>query len=154
MRVQDLLKPEAVKVVGKEISKKRALQQLAERAADVYGVDASSAFSALQDRENLGPTGVGNGVAIPHARLDGLDHVVGVFCRFEKPMDYEAVDKQPVDLIFALLAPADSGVDHLKALAAVSRLLRETTVRGKLRANADDSAIYSILTEETANQAA
>ncbi len=94
----------------------------------VYGLDTSETVDALQERESLGPTGVGHGVALPHARLEGLDHVVGVFIRFEKPLDFDAVDRQPVDLVFALFAPKDSGVDHLKALALVSRTMRDATV--------------------------
>ncbi len=154
MELTDILKPEAVKIVGKPASKKRILQDMAARAAVVYGIDADSAFDALQERESLGPTGVGDGVAIPHARIDGLERVVGVFYRLEKPLDYDSVDRQPVDLIFALFAPVDSGVDHLKALACVSRMLRAPATRSKLRANNDDSTLYAILTEIAAIRAA
>ena len=127
---------------------------MAEKAGDVYGIDAEQAFSALQEREALGPTGVGDGVAIPHARLEGLDRVIGVFRRLEKPVDYDAVDRQPVDLVFALFAPVNSGVEHLKALALISRLLRDAANRSKLRSNEDASTLYAILTEVAAHRAA
>ncbi len=154
MELLDILKPEAVKYVGKTVSKKRVLQDLSTRAAAVYDIDADLAFDALQERENLGPTGVGEGVALPHARIAGLDSVVGVFTRLEKPLDYESVDRQPVDLVFALFAPVNSGVDHLKALACVSRLLRDPSTRSKLRANIDENTIFAILTEVAAHKAA
>jgi len=111
-------------------------------------------LDALLDRETLGPTGVGNGIALPHARLEGLDSVVSVFVRLEKPMDFGAVDRQPVDLIFALFAPQNAGVDHLKALALVSRTLRDSSICAKLRANSSTSTLHTILTEGPASQAA
>ncbi|MGB8622825.1 MAG: PTS sugar transporter subunit IIA [Paracoccaceae bacterium] len=154
MELSRILKPEAVKVFGTLSSKKRLFQELGEVAASVYGLDPSEVVDALQDRESLGPTGVGHGVALPHARLEGLEDVVGAFLRLEKPLDFDAVDKQPVDLIFALFAPKDSGVDHLKALALVSRTLRDSTVCGKLRANADPATLHAVLTESPASQAA
>jgi PTS system nitrogen regulatory IIA component len=109
---------------------------------------------ALLERETLGPTGVGNGVALPHARVQGLDEVVGAFILLEKPIDFEAVDRQPVDLVFALFAPEDAGVEHLKALALVSRTLRDPGLCAKLRANPDAGMIYTILTEFEAVKAA
>jgi PTS system nitrogen regulatory IIA component len=102
----------------------------------------------------MGPTGVGHGVALPHARLHGLDRVVGVFMRLEKPMDFDAVDRMPVDLIFALFAPQGQGVEHLKALAIVSRTLRDETMRAKLRSNSDPAALHAVLTENRSTQAA
>ncbi|TCO69938.1 PTS sugar transporter subunit IIA [Rhodovulum euryhalinum] len=155
MQLSTLLKPEAVRVFGTMSSKKRLFQELGEVAQTVYGLSASEAVNALQERESLGPTGVGHGVALPHARLAGLDNVRGAFIRLEKPIDFGAVDRQPVDLIFALFAPQDSGVDHLKALALVSRTLRDATVCGKLRANTDPATLHAVLTEaQTSNQAA
>ena len=115
-------------------------------SVNIYGVDAAQTLDALQERETLGPTGVGHGVAVPHARLHGLDRVVGLFLRLEKPLDFDAVDRQPVDLIFALLAPKNSGVDHLKALALVSRTLRNGETCAKLRANSDPAALHAVLT--------
>ncbi|MFN6951404.1 MAG: PTS sugar transporter subunit IIA, partial [Albidovulum sp.] len=125
MDLATLLKPAAVRVLGHVTSKKRLFQDLAEIAHAVYGLDTTETLDALQERESLGPTGVGHGVALPHARLHGLDHVVGVFLRLEKPLDFDAVDRQPVDLVFALFAPKGTGVEHLKALAQVSRTLRD-----------------------------
>ena len=154
MELSSILKPEAVKAIGTMSSKKRLFQHLGEVAASAYGLSASDAVDALQERESLGPTGVGHGVALPHARLEGVTEVVGTFLRLEKPMDFEAVDRQPVDLVFALFAPVDSGVEHLKALALVSRTMRDASVCAKLRANEDPAALHAVLTEEQATQAA
>lgn len=145
MQISDILSPAAVRTMSQTTSKKRLFQEIAEQARAVYGVDAAQTLDALQERETLGPTGVGNGVALPHARLHGLDRVVGLFLRLEKPLDFDAVDRQPVDLIFALLAPKSSGVDHLKALALVSRTLRDQDLRAKLRANEDPVALHAML---------
>lgn len=145
MQLSEILKPGAVRAIGQVTSKKRLFQELAELAHAEYGLNASEVLDALQERESLGPTGVGQGVALPHARLHGLDKVVGMFIRLEKPLDFDAVDRQPVDLIFALLAPETSGVDHLKALALVSRTLRDAELRGKLRANDDPVALHAVL---------
>ena len=125
MDLSSLLKPEAVRVLSDISSKKRLLQSIADMAEGLIGLPMSQIFDALQERESLGPTGVGNGVALPHARLSALTKVHGAFIRLEKPVDFEAADKQPVDLVFALFAPTDTGVDHLKALALVSRTLRD-----------------------------
>lgn len=154
MQVADLLQPKAVKVVGHLTSKKRLFQDLGDLAAAVYGLSARGAVEALQERENLGPTGVGHGIALPHARVEGLDKVRGVFLKLEKPIEFGSVDKQPVDLVFALFAPRESGVEHLKALALVSRTMRESGICTKLRANSDVATLYAILTETRANQAA
>ncbi|MCT8331361.1 PTS sugar transporter subunit IIA [Albidovulum sediminis] len=154
MELSSLLKPAAVKVFGHVTSKKRLFQDLADIAHTVYGLNASETVDALQERESLGPTGVGHGVALPHARLHGLDRVVGVFMRLEKPMDFDSVDRQPVDLVFALFAPKDSGVEHLKALALVSRTMREAATCAKLRANSDTAALHAVLTEARPSQAA
>ena len=111
-------------------------------------------MEALLDRESLGPTGVGNGVALPHARLGELGDVVGAFIRLDKPIEFESVDRQPVDLVFALFAPEDAGVSHLKALAMVARTLREPSVCAKLRANDDPAKLHTIMTEAQAARAA
>lgn len=145
MQLSEILKPGAVRAIGQVTSKKRLFQELSELAHAEYGLNASEVLDALQERESLGPTGVGQGVALPHARLHGLDKVVGMFIRLEKPLDFDAVDRQPVDLVFALLAPETSGVDHLKALALVSRTLRDGELRGKLRANDDPVALHAVL---------
>ncbi|KGJ04335.1 PTS lactose transporter subunit IIC [Paracoccus halophilus] len=145
MQISDILSPAAVRTMSQITSKKRLFQEIAEQARAVYGVDSIQTLDALQERESLGPTGVGHGVALPHARLHGLDRVVGLFLRLEKPLDFDAVDRQPVDLIFALLAPKNAGVDHLKALALVSRTLRDQDLRNKLRANEEAVTLHTIL---------
>lgn len=147
MLVSNLLRPDAVKVVGHLTSKKRLFQDLGDVAAAIYGISARDAVAALQERENLGPTGVGHGIALPHARMDKLDTVRGVFFKLEKAIEFGSVDKQPIDLVFALFAPKSSGVDHLKALALVSRTMRQADVCIKLRANSDPATLYAILTE-------
>jgi PTS system nitrogen regulatory IIA component len=154
MELSKLLKPGAVRVVGHLTSKKRLFQELGDVAAQAYGLNASIAVDGLQERESLGPTGVGHGIALPHARLEDLAGIVGIFLRLEKPLDFDSVDRQPVDLIFALFAPKDSGVDHLKALALVSRTMRDPAICAKLRANSDASKLHAILTEGRTNQAA
>jgi nitrogen PTS system EIIA component len=154
MELSEIIGVEAVRAPLKATSKKKLLQDLAEFAEQVYGLSSETVYTALLDREGLGPTGVGRGVAIPHARFEGVDHVVGLFVRLEKPVDFEAIDRQPVDLVFALLAPENAGAEHLKALARVSRTLRSESVCGKLRSTFDPSAIYAILTEGKAEQAA
>ncbi len=154
MELSKILRPDAVKLIAGVSSKKRLLQDLGEIAAGVYGVSARAAIDALMERETLGPTGVGNGIALPHARLKGLDGVIGVFVRLEKPVDFDAVDRQPVDLVFSLFAPVESGVDHLKALALVSRRLRDPATCAKLRSNEDLSALYAVLTEASTSEAA
>jgi PTS system nitrogen regulatory IIA component len=154
MEVSKLLTPSAVRVLGQLTSKKRLFQELGEIAAQAYGLSAAMAIDGLQERETLGPTGVGHGIALPHARLEDLKGIIGVFVRLEKPLDYDSVDRQPVDLIFGLFAPKDSGVDHLKALALVSRTMRDPNVVAKLRANSDPAKLHAILTESRAPQAA
>jgi PTS system nitrogen regulatory IIA component len=154
MELSKLLVPGAVRVIGQLTGKKRLFQELGEIAAQAYGLNASVATDGLQERESLGPTGVGHGIALPHARLDDLDRIVVIFLRLEKPVDYDSVDRQPVDLILGLFAPKESGVDHLKALALVSRTMRDPGICAKLRANSDPSKLHAILTEARANQAA
>ncbi len=154
MDLSKLLIPAAVRVVGQLTSKKRLFQELGELASSAYGLNAATAIDGLQERESLGPTGVGHGIALPHARLEDLSKIIGVFIRLEKPLDYDSVDRQPVDLVFGLFAPKDSGVEHLKALALVSRTMRDANVVSKLRANSDPSKLYAILTESRAIQAA
>jgi len=154
MEVSDILKPEAVKVLAAASSKKRLLHEMGDLAQSAYGLNQIRTVEALTLRENLGPTGVGHGVALPHARLQGLTDVAGTFILLEKPVNFDSVDRQPVDLVFGLFAPEDAGVEHLKALALVSRTLREAAVRAKLRANLDVSTLYTILTEARSAQAA
>ncbi|AXI44678.1 PTS lactose transporter subunit IIC [Sulfitobacter sp. SK012] len=154
MNFEKLLIPKAVKVVTSVTSKKRLLSELGDFAHEVYDMPAVAAVEALLAREALGPTGVGHGVALPHARIKELDHVVGLFVLLDKPIDFGSVDRQPVDIAFALFAPEEAGVEHLKALALVSRTLRDTATCAKLRANPEASTLYTILTEAEAMQAA
>lgn len=154
MDFSKLLKPEAIKVLSSVSSKKRLLHELGDLAEAAYGLDAGTVVEALIAREALGPTGVGHGVALPHARLAGVTDVVGLFVVLEKPVDFSAVDRQPVDIAFALFAPEEAGVEHLKALALVSRTLRDTSVCDKLRANPDVGKLFAILSDAQDAQAA
>lgn len=154
MQLGTLLKPNAVKSIASCTSKKRLFHDLGELAETSHGLNAGSVIDALIEREGLGPTGVGQGVALPHARLANVDEVIGLFLRLEKPLGFDSVDRQPVDLVFALIAPENAGVDHLKALALVSRTLRDHSICAKLRANSDASTLHAILTEVQSSQAA
>ena len=154
MDMSTILRPEAIRVVTAASSKKRLFHELGGIVETVYGLSPSRAVEALQERENLGPTGVGHGVALPHARLDGLKEVVGAMVLMENPIDFDSVDRQPVDLAFALFAPLDAGVEHLKALALVSRTLRDKSLCTKLRANSDPATLFTIMTESTSVKAA
>ena len=154
MELSQILKPEGVKLLGASSSKKRLFQDLGEIAEQVYGVDAQLVTEGMLEREILGPTGVGNGIALPHARLESVKDVCGIFVRLEKPLEFDAVDRQPVDLVFALFAPIDAGVDHLKALALVSRTLRDAATCTKLRSNESPTILHTILTEAQTSQAA
>ena len=153
MDLSDILSQESVKVLAQATSKKRLLQDLAELASGHFGIDASDVLAALMEREELGPTAVGHGVALPHARLPELTHVMGLFVRLERSLEFGAADRQPVDLVFALFAPEDCGVQHLKALALVSRTLRDPAVRTKLRSNTDPSTLHMVLTAPQAQSA-
>ena len=154
MDLSKLLIPGAVRVLGQLTSKKRLFQELGEVTFQAYGLSSAIVIDGLQERESLGPTGVGNGIALPHARLEEIEKIFGVFIRLEKPLDYESVDRQPVDLVFGLFAPKDSGVEHLKALAQVSRTMRDPGICAKLRANTDPDKLYAILTEARTPQVA
>jgi nitrogen PTS system EIIA component len=154
MELSRLLDPGAVRTFSQLTSKKRLFQELGEIAAQTTKLNAGMVVDGLQERESLGQTGVGSGIALPHARLEDIDRIFGVFVRLEKPLDYDSVDRQPVDLVFALFAPKDSGVEHLKALALVSRTMRDPGVCAKLRANADPLKLHAILTEIRTPQAA
>ncbi len=130
------------------------LQEIAAKARDAYGLKARTVVEGLLAREKLGSTAMGNGVAIPHARLPAMTSIVGLFARLDKPADFEAADGQGVDLIFVLLAPEESGADHLRALARVSRLLRDSALRKKLRETTEPQALYALITEPVASRAA
>ena len=154
MQLNAILQPNAVKTIASCTSKKRLFHDLGELAESAYHLDQTKVIDALIEREGLGPTGVGQGIALPHARLSGVERVCGLFLRLEKAINFDAVDRQPVDLVFALVAPEDAGVEHLKALALVSRTLRDPAICAKLRANSDAATLHTILTEVQATQAA
>ena len=154
MELAHLLTPGAIRVCNGVKSKKRLFQDLAEIAAAAHGINESAAIDALQERESLGPTGVGHGVALPHARIDGIESVRGIFVRLDRRLDYGSGDRAPVDLVFALFAPRDAGVEHLKALALVSRTLRDPAICTKLRANEETDKLFAILTQSADTKAA
>jgi len=154
MNIADLITPQSVIANFRVSSKKQALQELAKKAASLVGQPEKLVFDVLSERERLGTTGVGLGIAIPHGKLPGLDRMTGLFARLDKPVDFEAIDNQPVDLVFLMLAPEDAGADHLKALARVSRLLRDRAVCAKLRGTDNADALYALLTDERASDAA
>ncbi len=146
MEIGDLLGPDSVLAKLRVGSKKQALQELAKRAAAITQLPERQIFDVILERERLGTTGVGGGIAIPHGRLPKLDRIYGIFARLEQPIDFESIDEQPVDLIFMLLAPEAAGADHLKALARVSRMLRDRATTEKLRGSDNAEALYALLT--------
>ncbi|CAO3416086.1 PTS IIA-like nitrogen regulatory protein PtsN [Azospirillum doebereinerae] len=150
----DLITPLAILPNLKAGNKKQALQELARKASELTGQHERAIFDVLLERERLGTTGVGHGIAIPHGKLSSLDRVHGAFARLERPIDFDAIDEQPVDLIFLLLAPEQAGADHLKALARVSRLLRDQSMCEKLRGAQSGDAIYALLTQHEASPTA
>ena len=151
MEIREILAPQAVAAHQRATSRKQLFQEIGARASDTYRVDGRGVFEALLDRERLGSTAMGRGVAAPHARLSDCASIRGVFLRLEKPIPFDAMDDEPVDLVFALLAPENAGADHLRALAKVSRVLRDPAVCAKLRSCADGTAIYSVLTDTTSS---
>src|SRR6476659_10203271 len=153
MLLTDLVAPNAIIPALKVNSKKQVLQELAAKAAELCGHSERTILEILQQREKLGSTGVGNGIAIPHGKLPKLNKLFGVFARLERPIDFEALDGQAVDLVFLLLAPEGAGADHLKALARVARLLRDPDVAHKLRDSRDVEALYSVLALPSATAA-
>lgn len=153
MEIVDLIEPRAVIASLKATSKKQALQELARHAAVITGLGERRIFETLLERERLGTTGVGHGVAIPHGKLSELKRLYGMFARLDKPIDFESIDEQPVDLIFLLLAPEGAGADHLKALARISRLLRNAGMCDKLRGATSADGLYMLLTQSEAQAA-
>ena len=152
--LSDLLGPEAVIAGLVAPNKKTLFQQLAVTAGKLTGMDSRVIVERLVERERLGSTGFGGGVAIPHGKIDGLQNVVGVFARLAAPVDFQAIDDLPVDLVFLLLSPPDSGVEHLKALARVSRRLRDKGFVAKLRGAASPDALYALFAQSDARDAA
>lgn len=154
MALADLLHQDAIIPALRANSKKQLLQELAAKAAKLTGLPEREIFDVVLQRERLGSTGVGNGIAIPHGKLASIKSIAGIFARLEAPVDFEALDDQPVDLVFLLLAPEGAGADHLKALSRIARVLRDQDLVAKLRATDSASAIYSFLNEEQASNAA
>lgn len=154
MDLADLITPEAIFASLRAKTKKQALQELSDKAAKITGLEAREIFEMLMQRERLGSTGVGRGIAIPHGRVPQLNRIVSVFARLPEPIAFDATDNEPVDLIFLLLAPEHAGADHLKALARISRLLRDHSSIEKLRGAQDRAALYAVLTEPAASHAA
>ncbi len=148
MELEQIMTPDSVITGLKVNSKKQVLQELAQKASKVSGLEERSIFDVILERERLGTTGVGNGVAIPHGRMKSIDKVFGFFAKLDSPIDFESVDSKPVDLVFMLLAPEGAGADHLKALAKVSRLLRDDKVCSKIRGSESDDAIFALFSEE------
>ncbi|HXP06743.1 MAG TPA: PTS sugar transporter subunit IIA [Stellaceae bacterium] len=146
LEIADLVTPRSVIAQLRAPTKRQVLQELARRAGTMVGVADRRIYDALTERERLGTTGIGNGVAIPHCRLGELTRLYGLFARLERSIPYEAIDDEPVDLLFLLLAPADAGAEHLKALALVSRLLRDRAMCEKLRGANSADALYALLT--------
>ena len=154
MPLLDFLKPEAIAPSLKVNSKKQALHDLAAQASRFVGRDEREIFDTLLQRERLGSTGIGEGIAIPHGKLPKLDRLFGLLARLDRPIDFEALDGQPADILFLLLAPEGAGADHLKALARVARVLREPGLLDRIRAARDADALYAIITQTSAPQAA
>ncbi|MDE0780396.1 MAG: PTS IIA-like nitrogen regulatory protein PtsN [Alphaproteobacteria bacterium] len=145
MDIEEILQRDAVIANLRATSKKQLLQELSKAAASAFDVDSRLVFDILLERERLGSTGVGSGLAIPHGKLLKLKGLHGMFARLEKPVEFDAIDDQPVDLVFLLLAPEGAGADHLKALARVSRILRDRSFCEKLRGSDNPDAIYALL---------
>ncbi|MBV8118507.1 MAG: PTS IIA-like nitrogen regulatory protein PtsN [Alphaproteobacteria bacterium] len=154
MEIADLITPRGVVSQLRATNKRQALQELAKRAAAITGFSDRAIFEVLIERERLGSTGIGMGIGIPHGKLTGLERFCGIFARLDRPIPFEAIDDQPVDLIFLLLAPENAGADHLKALARISRLLRDRAVCEKLRGTERADALYALLTDMTESDAA
>ena len=154
MSLSDLIARESILPSLKATAKKQALQDLSERAAQVTGLGAREIFDALLQRERLGSTGIGNGIAIPHGKLAKCERIVGVFARLDRAIDFDSLDSAPVDLIFLLLAPEHAGADHLKALARIARVLRDPGMTARLRATRDADGLYSLLTQVQTSHAA
>ena len=152
--LSDLLSPTAVFAGIAAPNKKALFQQLAGHAADLSGVDARLVVDRLVERERLGTTGFGGGIAIPHGKVDSLDHVVGLFVRLAQPIDFQAIDDLPVDLVFVLLSPTDAGVEHLKALSRVSRRLRDRAFVAKLRGAGSPDALHALFAQADTRDAA
>lgn len=154
MPLLDFLSPEAIAPALRAGSKKQALHDIAGQASRLVGRDEREIFDTLLQRERLGSTGIGEGIAIPHGKLPKLDRLFGLFARLERPIDFESIDGEPVDMLFLLLAPEGAGADHLKALARIARILREPGIHQRIRAARDANALYAVLTQDSTPRAA
>lgn len=154
MLLTDLISQRDVFYLSNTTSKKRLFQDISKHFSQILEIDNSYIFSCFQDREKLGHTGMGKGIAIPHTRIEKIESIQGMFIRLEKPINFESLDKQPIDIIFALVAPKEDSTEHLKALAKVSRLLKDNDVCKKLRSTEDNLALFSILIEDIEYKAA
>jgi PTS system nitrogen regulatory IIA component len=154
MEVEDLLSPRAVIAQLRAGNKKQVLLEVARRAAAATGLAERRIYDVLAERERLASTGLGRGLAIPHGKLPELQRLCGIFARLERPIPFDAFDGRPVDLVFALLAPADAGAEHLRALARVSRLLRDDAIREKLRGADNPDALYALLIDRSESHVA
>jgi len=153
MNCSNLMTSDCVIANLRASNKRQVLQELAHKAAALTGQSEDLIYEVLNERERLGTTGIGHGIAIPHGKLPGLEKVYGVFAKLERPVDFDAIDDKPVDLIFLLLAPANCGADHLKALAKVSRMLRDRMLCEKVRGSTTCDAIYALM-NQTENRTA
>tara|TARA_Y100001970_G_C14253351_1_gene873386 strand:- start:466 stop:930 length:465 start_codon:yes stop_codon:yes gene_type:complete len=154
LEIEDILSADRIVISLEAGSKKNALRELAGKAASKTGLEEHEIFEVLMERERLGTTGVGSGIAIPHGKIPDLDHLFGCFAKLDNPVDFDAIDGEPVDLIFLLLAPELVGADHLKALARISRVLRNAAKCDKLRLAKTPERIFSLLTQEAHTHAA
>jgi PTS system nitrogen regulatory IIA component len=154
MSLNDILAPDAIVPAFKAANKKQALQEISEKAGLISGLSAREIFESLLQRERLGSTGVGSGVAIPHGKLPRAGRIFGVFMRLTRPIDWEALDAEPVDLVFLLIAPETAGADHLKALARIARAVRDSSLTTKLRAARDSAALYAMIASDAEPHAA
>ncbi|WP_375648858.1 PTS IIA-like nitrogen regulatory protein PtsN [Bartonella sp. OT172YNZD] len=154
MNLSELIAPEAIIPALKANSKKQVLQILAEKASKLTGLSEHVIFDIVLQREKLGSTGLGGGIAIPHGKLPDINRIIGIFARLESPVDFEALDDEPIDLVFLLLAPENAGADHLKALSLIARVLRHTDVVQKLRNTHNANALYALLIQNSESNAA
>ncbi|MDB5523718.1 MAG: ptsNch [Rhizobium sp.] len=154
MALADILHPEGIIAALRVQSKKQLLMELATNAARLTGMSEREIFDVVLQREKLGSTGVGSGIAIPHGKLKNLAKITGVFARLETPVDFEALDDQPVDIVFMLLAPEGAGADHLKALSRIARVLRDQDLVARLRSSDTVSALNACLNQEQTSNAA
>ncbi len=154
MPLNDLVEANAIMPALRVTTKKQALQEISVKAAEISGMSARDIFDALLQRERLGSTGVGGGIAIPHGKMAKTDRIFGVFARLERAIDFDALDGDPVDLIFLLIAPEGAGADHLKALSRIARALRDPGLTSRLRATRDASSLHLLLTQAPASYAA